>query len=168
MRTATDAVGLPDVSITLNEFPTSAPFPAEAVPETRADTEDHINPKSTDASWAKTSRSKPVATTLTADAINGDCDGVFTHTPVSLTKANKKIVDAPARSVTPEDDFSSPATRLRHRLVSTKDLIVCPGVYDGFSARIALSVGFDAMYMVWFAYWSLHEYSKMRSRLMIS
>ena len=42
----------------------------------------------------------------------------------------------------------SPATTLKRRLENTKDLIVCPGVYDGFSARIALSVGFDALYMV--------------------
>ena len=44
--------------------------------------------------------------------------------------------------------FLSPATVLKNRLENTKDLIVCPGVYDGFSARIALSVGFDALYMV--------------------
>ena len=44
--------------------------------------------------------------------------------------------------------FLSPATVLKNRLQNTKDLIVCPGVYDGFSARIALSVGFDALYMV--------------------
>lgn len=43
--------------------------------------------------------------------------------------------------------FLSPATALKRRLESTKDLIVCPGVYDGFSARIALSIGFDALYM---------------------
>jgi len=48
------------------------------------------------------------------------------------------VVDIPA----------SPATRLKLRLENTKDLIVCPGVYDGLSARIALSVGCDAMYMV--------------------
>ena len=45
-------------------------------------------------------------------------------------------------------DISSPATNLKRRLQNTKDLIVCPGVYDGFSARIALAVGCDAMYMV--------------------
>ena len=45
-------------------------------------------------------------------------------------------------------EFLSPATSLKRRLQNTKDLIVCPGVYDGFSARIALSVGFDALYMV--------------------
>lgn len=44
-------------------------------------------------------------------------------------------------------EFLSPATSLKRRLQNTKDLIVCPGVYDGFSARIALSVGFDALYM---------------------
>jgi methylisocitrate lyase len=42
----------------------------------------------------------------------------------------------------------SAATRLRHRLASSKDIIVAPGVYDGFSARIALQVGFDCLYMV--------------------
>ncbi|KAL2846325.1 Pyruvate/Phosphoenolpyruvate kinase-like domain-containing protein [Aspergillus pseudodeflectus] len=38
------------------------------------------------------------------------------------------------------------ATRLR-QLLAEKDMIVAPGVYDGFSARIALDVGFDCLYM---------------------
>jgi hypothetical protein len=38
--------------------------------------------------------------------------------------------------------------RLRQLLVDEKKIIVAPGVYDGFSARIALEVGFDAIYMV--------------------
>ena len=46
------------------------------------------------------------------------------------------------------EDLMLPATRLRRHLADTSDLIVCPGVYDGFSARIALAVGFDALYMV--------------------
>ena len=46
------------------------------------------------------------------------------------------------------EDLMLPATRLRRHLADTNDLIVCPGVYDGFSARIALAVGFDALYMV--------------------
>ena len=49
---------------------------------------------------------------------------------------------------TVEDIPASPATRLKRRLENTTDLIVCPGVYDGLSARIALAVGCDAMYMV--------------------
>lgn len=39
------------------------------------------------------------------------------------------------------------STRLRKMLTETDDLIVCPGVYDGLSARIALDVGFDALCM---------------------
>lgn len=41
----------------------------------------------------------------------------------------------------------SPATRLKHKLQHTKGMIVCPGVYDGLSARIAMSVGFPTLYM---------------------
>jgi hypothetical protein len=39
-------------------------------------------------------------------------------------------------------------SRLRRMLKDTKDLIVCPGVYDGLSARIAMQVGFKGLYMV--------------------
>ncbi|TDZ35336.1 Carboxyvinyl-carboxyphosphonate phosphorylmutase [Colletotrichum spinosum] len=39
------------------------------------------------------------------------------------------------------------ATELRRRLKETDDLLLFPGVYDGFSARIALDVGFDGLYM---------------------
>lgn len=48
---------------------------------------------------------------------------------------------------------ASAATVLRKRIEDpAHEIVVCPGVYDGFSARIALEVGFDAMYMVvpWF------------------
>lgn len=41
----------------------------------------------------------------------------------------------------------SAATKLR-RALKGDDIIVAPGVYDGFSARIALETGFDAIYMV--------------------
>lgn len=40
------------------------------------------------------------------------------------------------------------ASKLRRILKDTKDLIVCPGVYDGLFARIAMEVGFKALYMV--------------------
>lgn len=40
------------------------------------------------------------------------------------------------------------ASKLRRMLKDTKDLIVCPGVYDGLSARIAMQVGFKGLYMV--------------------
>ncbi|QUC19141.1 uncharacterized protein UV8b_03382 [Ustilaginoidea virens] len=42
---------------------------------------------------------------------------------------------------------ASGATKLRKMLLETNELIVCPGVYDGLSARTAIELGFDAMYM---------------------
>jgi methylisocitrate lyase len=42
----------------------------------------------------------------------------------------------------------SAATKLRRTLEDPQSFIAAPGVYDGLSARIALSVGFDALYMV--------------------
>lgn len=41
-----------------------------------------------------------------------------------------------------------PATKLRAMIEDADKIIVAPGVYDGFSARIALEVGFDCLYMV--------------------
>lgn len=57
----------------------------------------------------------------------------------------------PTKQVSPklnQEAFLSSATRLKKRIEETDELIVCPGVYDGFSARIALHVGFTALYMV--------------------
>ena len=42
----------------------------------------------------------------------------------------------------------SPATRLKHKIQNTNEFIVCPGVYDGLSARIGMAVGFETLYMV--------------------
>lgn len=40
------------------------------------------------------------------------------------------------------------ATRLRELLSREKHITLCPGVYDGLTARIALNEGFDCLYMV--------------------
>jgi 2-methylisocitrate lyase-like PEP mutase family enzyme len=58
---------------------------------------------------------------------NGSSNGVIHTTPSS-------------------HDNISAATKLRRRL-EQPGIIVGPGVYDGFSARIAQSVGFDTLYM---------------------
>ncbi|KAL8698949.1 MAG: hypothetical protein Q9224_001620, partial [Gallowayella concinna] len=55
--------------------------------------------------------------------------------------------DTMSKSTTALTPSLSPATRLKHKLQHNKDLIVCPGVYDGLSARIAQTVGFETMYM---------------------
>ncbi|KAK7746524.1 hypothetical protein SLS62_009387 [Diatrype stigma] len=41
----------------------------------------------------------------------------------------------------------SGAKKLRKMLQETDELIVCPGVYDGLSARTAIELEFSAMYM---------------------
>jgi methylisocitrate lyase len=40
-----------------------------------------------------------------------------------------------------------PSTRLRHMIANSPSIILCPGVYDGLSARIAIHLGFRGMYM---------------------
>ncbi len=42
----------------------------------------------------------------------------------------------------------SGARHLRELLSDPKKLVVCPGVYDGLTARLAVAQGFDAIYMV--------------------
>ncbi|KAI1270056.1 putative carboxyphosphonoenolpyruvate phosphonomutase [Xylariaceae sp. FL1019] len=41
----------------------------------------------------------------------------------------------------------SGAKKLRKMIFDTNELIICPGVYDGLSARTAIELGFNAMYM---------------------
>jgi 2-methylisocitrate lyase-like PEP mutase family enzyme len=38
--------------------------------------------------------------------------------------------------------------KLRQMLSDPQKFIACPGVYDGFTARIALQEGVDCLYMV--------------------
>lgn len=54
----------------------------------------------------------------------------------------------PLNSVNPVDLPAIGTTKLRKMIFETKDIIVCPGVYDGLSARTAIETGFDALYMV--------------------
>lgn len=53
-----------------------------------------------------------------------------------------------APAVAPVNEPFSGAKKLRHILENTDELIVCPGVYDGLSARTAMELGFKSLYMV--------------------
>ena len=44
----------------------------------------------------------------------------------------------------------STASKLREMLKNEDEIVVCPGVYDGFTARLALNAGFKILYMVCF------------------
>lgn len=46
------------------------------------------------------------------------------------------------------NNLRRPAAAILREMIETPGkLVICPGVYDGFTARIALDVGFDALYM---------------------
>jgi 2-methylisocitrate lyase-like PEP mutase family enzyme len=48
-------------------------------------------------------------------------------------------------------DLKPPQTtvsKLRALLAQEHGIVVCPGVYDGFTARLALNAGFKILYMV--------------------
>ncbi|KAL8811133.1 MAG: hypothetical protein Q9200_002043 [Gallowayella weberi] len=76
-------------------------------------------------------------------------DGISKHeTSLATTIGHEDASSKSTTGVAPNLAHSlSPATRLKHKLQHTKDLIVCPGVYDGLSARIAQAVGFETWYM---------------------
>lgn len=40
------------------------------------------------------------------------------------------------------------ASKLRALLAQENGIVVCPGVYDGLTARLALNTGFKVLYMV--------------------
>lgn len=56
-----------------------------------------------------------------------------------------KVEEVPA---IPNDEPFTGAKKLRHLLENTDELVVCPGVYDGLSARTAIELGFKSLYMV--------------------
>lgn len=85
--------------------------------------------------------------------------------PKDATTVTIIEVTEPAETRLPEPKYHnaesmSSATRLKRRILETDELVVCPGVYDGFSARIALSVGFTALYMVLFPRFSLPTFKR--------
>lgn len=81
----------------------------------------------------------PTAVTIDVPA-ESDSILVSFNRVVNKAQVTKAVVAAPVHL--------SAATRLKKMIEETDELIVCPGVYDGLSARIALRVGFSALYMV--------------------
>jgi 2-methylisocitrate lyase-like PEP mutase family enzyme len=56
-------------------------------------------------------------------------------------KGNMGSIKAPERRMTAVE-------KLRSMLADPDKFLSCPGVYDGFTARIALQEGVDCLYMV--------------------
>ncbi|KAL8882429.1 MAG: hypothetical protein Q9198_000573 [Flavoplaca austrocitrina] len=70
-----------------------------------------------------------------------------TSPPAATEGYQDTVQTSPTNVVPPLAHPLSPATRFKQKLRYTNDLIVCPGVYDGLSARIAQAVGFETLYM---------------------
>lgn len=58
------------------------------------------------------------------------------------------IDNAQKRFIMGSTASTSPASLLRRQIASKDEIVICPGVYDGLSARIALHAGFKTLYMV--------------------
>ncbi|KAL8649337.1 MAG: hypothetical protein Q9210_004459 [Variospora velana] len=89
----------------------------------------------------KTQGVLPISTTQLLDKSN------YEAVPASTDGYQDTIQASPTHLVLPSTHSLSPATRLKHKLQYSKELIVCPGVYDGLSGRIAQAVGFETLYM---------------------
>lgn len=64
----------------------------------------------------------------------------------STAPISVQVEQAPEAEVLADEPFSG-AKKLRYLLEKTDELIVCPGVYDGLSARTAIELGFKSLYM---------------------
>lgn len=64
----------------------------------------------------------------------------------STAPIHVEVKEIPATPAYHDEPYSG-AKKLRHLLKNTDELIVCPGVYDGLSARAAMEVGFKSLYM---------------------
>ena len=172
MEAATRATVASDAPVLPGGGQTLGPFAAEVAP--KAKNPHHTNGEVNEASIAETISRSDTATKsqvngtddeassglvaetpnplagngIMGDAVLGKWDGNFATAPIPLTDSHPEGQAAEYVKNGHLDDVWPPATKLKRRLENTKDLIVCPGVYDGFSARIAISVGFDALYMV--------------------
>ena len=157
MEAATKTTDLAAAPVLPGERQPLGLFPTGAAPEKMGDSQpqNHMGPHEPalsveDASGPVIAAPNSLTSNgvLTADVVNEAGNDNFISTPVPLTSDHQEGSVTEPIKIGPFDGIWSPATKLKRRLEDTKDLIVCPGVYDGFSARIALSVGFDAMYMV--------------------
>lgn len=91
----------------------------------------------------------PGAMILTLNGANGSKkDEPVAETAILATKATNGHTATKQTTIGRKYETLSGASKLQWLLKESDDLIVCPGVYDGFSARIAMSVGFQALYMV--------------------
>ncbi|KAI1799949.1 oxaloacetate Acetylhydrolase [Daldinia bambusicola] len=97
---------------------------------------------------------KPVPLVHTVEILEDDGATTLTVEEVAVVSPSVEDaadkVDGPlqlSHIVSSIREPTSGAKKLRKMLFETNELIICPGVYDGLSARTAMELGFNAMYM---------------------
>lgn len=112
---------------------------------------EQASPDSTREASPVEGRVNDAASTVPQDAITPTIVDLESPSVVENagSKSTSPAVQAPAIPLSTAPGTRLPAsTRLQKMIHETDKLIVCPGVYDGLSARTAMEVGFDGLYMV--------------------
>ena len=92
--------------------------------------------------------SKPIGTVKGNTTVNSSLISPLSESTDSPIDEPSLTESIDASSVGQDRTTSAASTKLQTLIKEKEGLIVCPGVYDGLSARVALQVGFDALYMV--------------------
>lgn len=104
-----------------------------------------LDTKATEHALATRSETpSPVGPLLASPSLKGSSTPVW----LKLNSAAPIYVEVDKTPIVPQNEPFTGAKKLRHLIENTDELIVCPGVYDGLSARTAMELGFKSLYMV--------------------
>lgn len=164
-----EATPFPDAVFTLDNSPSGSTTPYEAItPPNGLETTFDIKDEESIPSLTSLEDTKPSlevepalpSTTLPEDLVEIPLDEIEAEIPQPLAEviSNIEPVDVAKveevsssqvqiRAPVALDPFAPGSTRLRHMIKNLEHILVCPGVYDGLSARIAIATGFEGMYM---------------------
>ena len=70
-----------------------------------------------------------------------------TQNPHNMAEEHNVEASLNSETSNTQTPLTGPA-KLRRLLAEPDKIVVCPGVYDGFTARLALRAGFECLYMV--------------------
>lgn len=107
---------------------------------------------STEGSVSGDNDSDDSASTAPSENLEEIAEALAEKTKTTIPQISVEDQDATApqvniRAPSVYDPLAPAATRLRYMIKNSDHIIKCPGVYDGLSARIAIDVGFEGMYM---------------------
>lgn len=139
-----EATPYPDI-FTLDNSPSGSTTPYEAItPPNGMEAKVDVEPVKDDIPLCSFEETK-LETELVVPVVESPV--IETSTPKDVEPVLESTSTVSIRAPPTYDPHAPASTRLRHIIKNSKDILVCPGVYDGLSARIALSLDFKGMYM---------------------